>query len=97
MREPWPSLGALESVPHELSQLIEKLRHPESRGREMASPSHFRRTGGAAAWHSDGQPLTLAPQVEWLPRSCIPSSLDSAAMCCLGASIPHTKGVPHIL
>lgn len=92
-----PSLGALGRVLHELSQFVEKRRQPESSSKEMASPCHFRWTGGVAAWHSDRQPVTLAPQEECLHMSYIPSLLDSAATHCLGASIPHTKGVPHTL
>lgn len=63
---------ALGRVLHELNQFIEKLRQPEPGGWEMAPPSPFRWTGGVAAWHSDGQLLTLAPQEECVQMNYIP-------------------------
>lgn len=80
---------ALGRALHELNQFVEKLRQPEPSGGEMAPPSHFCWTGGVAAWHSDGQLLTLAPwekceQMNYIPL--IPGQRRHLVPWCLHSS-----------
>lgn len=80
---------ALGRALYELNQFVEKLRQSESSGGEMAPPSHFRWTGGVAAWHSDGQLLTLAPwekceQMNYIPL--IPGQCRHLVPWCLHSS-----------